>query len=326
MTTAAAVVAAPGARRAGARAHAGPVAHLDAEVTAAEAGWTMWMVSHFHYDPVWWGTQGQFTESRLLLPDADGEFPDVRTAFELVLLHLNKAREDADYKFVLAEIDYLKPHFDAYPEDRADLRRFMADGRIEIVGGSYNEPNTNLTGAELTIRNAVYGVGFQRDVLGGDPRTAWMLDVFGHDPGYPGLMRRPVYVVLVGARTVPPMGSVRHRGRQPAHAVRQRVRVDVPGRPRPAHRVHGQPLRRRVGHAAAAGPGFGGGRGLQPVPPARRGRRDPQRDAAGRRGPRDPAALGHRHPPGPSARVGKVGGSPLCRPAQSSRRRRGRAA
>ena len=188
VTAAAAVAAAPGARRAGARAQAGPVAHLDAEVTAAEAGWTMWMVSHFHYDPVWWGTQGQFTESRLLLPDADGEFPDVRTAFELVLLHLNKARADADYKFVLAEIDYLKPHFDAYPEDRADLRRFIADGRIEIVGGSYNEPNTNLTGAELTIRNAVYGVGFQRDVLGGDPRTAWMLDVFGHDPGYPGLM------------------------------------------------------------------------------------------------------------------------------------------
>ncbi len=157
-------------------------------MTAAEPGWTMWMVSHFHYDPVWWGTQGQFTESRLLLPDADGQLPDVRTAFELVRLHLDKAREDPDYKFVLAEIDYLKPYFDAYPEDRADLRHFITDGRVEIVGGNYNEPNTNLTGAEATIRNAVFGIGFQRDVLGGDPRTAWMLDVFGHDPGYPGLM------------------------------------------------------------------------------------------------------------------------------------------
>ncbi len=166
----------------------GARASLEAEVAAAEPGWTMWMVSHFHYDPVWWGTQGQFTESRLLLPDADGQLPEVRTAFELVRLHLDKAREDPDYKFVLAEIDYLKPHFDAYPEDRADLRRFIADGRIEIVGGTYNEPNTNLTGAESTIRNAVLGVGFQRDVLGGDPRTGWMLDVFGHDPGYPGLM------------------------------------------------------------------------------------------------------------------------------------------
>jgi hypothetical protein len=148
----------------------------------------MWMVSHFHYDPVWWNTQGQFTEARLSLPDEDGKLPDVRSAFELVGAHLDKARRDADYKFVLAEIDYLKPYFDAFPQDREDLRRLMAEGRVEIVGGNYNEPNTNLISAEAVIRNAVYGIGFQRDVFGGDPRSAWMLDAFGHDPGYPGLM------------------------------------------------------------------------------------------------------------------------------------------
>jgi alpha-mannosidase len=160
----------------------------DADVTVAEPGWTMWMVSHFHYDPVWWNTQGQFTEARLALPDEDGSLPDVRSAFELVGAHLDKARRDPDYKFVLAEIDYLKPYFDAFPQDREDLRRLVAEGRVEIVGGNYNEPNTNLISAEAIIRNAVYGIGFQRDVFGGDPRSAWMLDAFGHDPGYPGLM------------------------------------------------------------------------------------------------------------------------------------------
>jgi alpha-mannosidase len=163
-------------------------AEAEGSITVAEPGWTMWMVSHFHYDPVWWNTQGQFTEARLSLPEEDGALPDVRSAFELVGAHLDKARKDDDYKFVLAEIDYLKPYFDAYPQDREDLRALMAEGRVEIVGGNYNEPSTNLTSAESTIRNAVYGIGFQRDVLGGDPRTAWMLDVFGHDPGYPGLM------------------------------------------------------------------------------------------------------------------------------------------
>jgi len=160
----------------------------EASLTVAETGWTMWMVSHFHYDPVWWNTQGQFTEARLSLPDEDGKLPDVRSAFELVGAHLDKARRDTDYKFVLAEIDYLKPYFDAFPQDREDLRRLVAEGRVEIVGGNYNEPNTNLISAEAIIRNAVYGIGFQRDVFGGDPRSAWMLDAFGHDPGYPGLM------------------------------------------------------------------------------------------------------------------------------------------
>ena len=166
----------------------GQRAQQRATITVAETGWTMWMVSHFHYDPVWWSTQGQYTESRIFLPDADGSLPDVRTAFELVRLHLEAARQDPDYKFVLAEIDYLKPHFDAHPEDREDLLAFIKAGRIEIVGGSYNEPNTNLTSAESTIRNAVHGLGFQREMLGADPSAAWMLDAFGHDPGFPGLM------------------------------------------------------------------------------------------------------------------------------------------
>jgi alpha-mannosidase len=187
----AAVTGSPGAElpvTAIAETDSGGRAELAATVTAAEAGWTMWMVSHFHYDPVWWNTQGQFTEARLVLPDEDGALPDTRTAFDLVRLHLEKARRDPDYKFVLAELDYLKPHFDAFPRDRAFLRSLLADGRAELVGGTYNEPNTNLTGAETTIRNAVYGMGFQRGVMGAEPASAWMLDAFGFDPGFPGLM------------------------------------------------------------------------------------------------------------------------------------------
>jgi len=172
----------------GSQVSRGSRVQAEADITVAEPGWTMWMVSHFHYDPVWWNTQGQFTEARLSLPDENGRLPDIRSAFELVGAHLDQARNDPDYKFVLAEIDYLKPYFDAYPQDRQDLRRLMAEGRVEIVGGNYNEPNTNLISAEAIIRNAVYGMAFQRDVFGGDPHSAWMLDAFGHDPGYPGLM------------------------------------------------------------------------------------------------------------------------------------------
>ena len=106
----------------------------------------------------------------------------------LVKAHLETARRDPDYKFVLAELDYLKPYWDVYPEDRVYIRRLLAEGRLELVGGTYNEPNTNLTSAESTIRNAIYGVGYQRDVLGGAPATAWQLDAFGHDPQFPGIM------------------------------------------------------------------------------------------------------------------------------------------
>jgi alpha-mannosidase len=152
------------------------------ELVVAEPGWTMFMVSHFHYDPVWWNTQGAYTSEWAADP------PDRQAnAFELVHAHLEMARREPQYKFVLAEVDYLKPYWDTRPEDRADLRRFLAEGRVEVMGGTYNEPNTNLTSPETTIRNLVHGTGFQRDVLGADPATAWQLDVFGHDPQFPGL-------------------------------------------------------------------------------------------------------------------------------------------
>ncbi|MEU5264113.1 glycoside hydrolase family 38 C-terminal domain-containing protein [Amycolatopsis sp. NPDC021455] len=168
---------------------AGQRVTAEADLVVAETGWTMWMVSHFHYDPVWWNTQAGFTDTWLDLPLAqEKRMTFQRSAFDLVRAHLEAARDDEDYRFVLAEVDYLKPHWDTFPGDRQDLRRFLRDGRIELVGGNYNEANTNLTHPESTIRNAVYGVGYQREVLGGDPRSAWMLDVFGHDPAYPGLM------------------------------------------------------------------------------------------------------------------------------------------
>ncbi len=154
------------------------------EFTVAEPGWTMFMISHFHYDPVWWNTQAAYTS--LWTEEPPGRARQTN-GFNLVAAHLEMARREREYKFVLAEVDYLKPYWDTHPEDRADLRRFIGDGRVEIMGGTYNEPNTNLTSPETTIRNFVAGIGFQRDVVGADPSTAWQLDVFGHDPQFPGM-------------------------------------------------------------------------------------------------------------------------------------------
>ncbi len=150
----------------------------------AEPGWTMFMVSHFHYDPVWWNTQGAYTS--LWTADPPGRCRQVN-AFELIRAHLVMARREPDYKFVLAEVDYLKPYWDTHPEERAELRRLLAEGRVEVMGGTYNEPSTTLVSPETTIRSLVYGMGFQCDVLGAEPTTAWQLDVFGHDPQFPGM-------------------------------------------------------------------------------------------------------------------------------------------
>ncbi|GLP63653.1 alpha-mannosidase [Streptomyces sp. TUS-ST3] len=163
--------------------------------TVAEPGWTMFMVSHFHYDPVWWNTQGAYTETWDVADDPATTGLTARTfdsrgqsGMSLVRAHSDLARRDPAYTFVLAEVDYLKPYWNAFPEERGFLRELIRTGRVEIMGGTYNEPNTNLTGAEATVRNALYGDGYQRAILGASPETAWQLDAFGHDPQFPGLM------------------------------------------------------------------------------------------------------------------------------------------
>ncbi|MGW1780782.1 glycoside hydrolase family 38 N-terminal domain-containing protein [Streptomyces sp. NPDC002143] len=171
------------------------LARHTAEFTAAEPGWTMFMVSHFHYDPVWWNTQAAYTETWDVADDPARTGLAARTfdsrgqsGMSLVRAHCDLARRDPAYTFVLAEVDYLKPYWDAFPEERSFLRQLIRTGRVEIMGGTYNEPNTNLTGAEATVRNALYGDGFQRGIIGAAPETAWQLDAFGHDPQFPGLM------------------------------------------------------------------------------------------------------------------------------------------
>ena len=37
------------------------VVEAEAEVEVREPGWRMLMISHFHYDPVWWNTQAGYT-------------------------------------------------------------------------------------------------------------------------------------------------------------------------------------------------------------------------------------------------------------------------
>ena len=168
--------------------------------------------------------------------------------FELVHAHLEMARREPEYKFVLAEVDYLKPYWDTHPEDRADLRRLIAEGRVEIMGGTYNEPNTNLTSPETTIRNFVHGIGFQRDVMGADPATAWQLDVFGHDPQFPGMAADAGLTSSSWARGPHHQwGPMHSDGGVGGMQFCQRVRVDLAVGPRPAHPLHARALLRRAG-------------------------------------------------------------------------------
>jgi alpha-mannosidase len=94
-----------------------------------------------------------------------------------------------EYKFTLDQVAYFKPFLERYPEEAADFRRFVAEGRLGIVGGMDVMPDTAKPGGELFIRQMQYGKGYCSKELGEDVTAAWLLDTFGHHPQLPQLLR-----------------------------------------------------------------------------------------------------------------------------------------
>ena len=155
---------------------------LTLAIPRPESDWTVWLVPGFHYDPVWWNTQAHYTET--------GEHmdPHVGPGLSLVEEHLTQSERDPDYVFAVHQLPYLKTFLEARPSSRARILAAVRAGRAGLVGGSYNEYSSTLVSLESSIRNAVYGTAFQRDVLGARSDSFWQCDVFGHAPSFPSVM------------------------------------------------------------------------------------------------------------------------------------------
>jgi alpha-mannosidase len=151
----------------------------------------IYLIPHFHFDPVWLEDQRTYTAQ----------------AFDLVAQYLDAAREDPTFTFILSELDYLKPYWDAFPAQRDFIRLLIAHGRLELNGG-YNEPNETSIHGEALIRNLLYGRIFQQGVLGITPRVYLPLDVFGHCPQLPQILRQLGFEACIFSKDiagVPPL-------------------------------------------------------------------------------------------------------------------------
>ncbi|MDQ1551011.1 MAG: alpha-mannosidase [Actinomycetota bacterium] len=73
------------------------------------------------------------------------------------------------------------------------LRKTVADGRIELQGSFWVEPDTNLPGGESLVRQAVMGRGFLQKEFGlgdADLRLCWLPDTFGYNGNLPQILKK----------------------------------------------------------------------------------------------------------------------------------------
>ncbi|MCX5756951.1 MAG: hypothetical protein NTU83_00285, partial [Candidatus Hydrogenedentes bacterium] len=100
-------------------------------------------------------------------------------AFDLVRQYCRLHRADTLFRSIISEVDYLKPYFDVYPEDRETLLRIFREKRSE-PDVMYNQPNEQNCGDEGLVRNFLYGQLIHGRVFGNICHAYGPGDVFGH--------------------------------------------------------------------------------------------------------------------------------------------------
>ena len=110
-----------------------------------------------------------------------------------VLQVLRLLKEFPEYTFTLDQVCLIKPFLERYPEEAPAFRKFVAEGRLGIVGGMDVMPDVVKPGGEMFVRQMQYGKRYCRKELGVDVTTAWLLDTFGHHPQIPQLLRLAGY-------------------------------------------------------------------------------------------------------------------------------------
>ncbi|PYE48226.1 alpha-mannosidase [Paenibacillus barcinonensis] len=75
------------------------------------------------------------------------------------------------------------------PELYARVKKRIAEGRWELVGGMWVEPDLNIPSGESLIRQMLYGQRFYREEFGIVSRIEWLPDTFGYCASLPQILK-----------------------------------------------------------------------------------------------------------------------------------------
>ncbi len=146
------------------------VAAAQADIAAARAiakQFTVFLVGNAHIDVAW----------RWTWPEAI-EF--CRKTYSQALAFMD---EYPDFTYSQNQAQTYEWMQDRYPEIFQAIKRRAAEGRWEVVGGTWVENDLVLPTGESTVRQFLYGKRYFKKELGVDVKVGWMVDIFGY-PGF----------------------------------------------------------------------------------------------------------------------------------------------
>ena len=135
---------------------------------------TISAVGHAHIDLAW------------LWPLRETIRKGART-FSTVLRMMEKY---PDYVFGASQPQLYQWVKDYYPVLYSQIKARVAEGRWEIQGAMWVEPDANVPSGESLVRQILLGTRFFRDEFGVDVKNLWMPDVFGYSGSLPQILKK----------------------------------------------------------------------------------------------------------------------------------------
>jgi alpha-mannosidase len=142
--------------------------------SASESAHVVTAVGHAHIDSAW------------LWPVRETKRKCARTfANQLRLME-----RYPEHRFACSQAAQYQWIKEGYPALYEQIRRRVAEGRWEPVGGMWVEPDSNVPSGESLVRQFVYGKRFFAAEFGVESRELWIPDVFGYTAALPQIARQ----------------------------------------------------------------------------------------------------------------------------------------
>ncbi|MEO7932503.1 MAG: hypothetical protein ABIT76_05020 [Chthoniobacterales bacterium] len=131
------------------------------------------LLPNAHLDPVWlWDWREGLNEG----------LTTVTTILDLM-------DEAPELTFIRGESSIYQHIQTTAPKVFARILAMIEAGRWDVVGGTYVQPDSNLSSTETLCRQFEKGLAYFDKELGVRPRISWQADSFGHAPGWPNVLR-----------------------------------------------------------------------------------------------------------------------------------------
>jgi len=158
----------------------GPVINLVKNNTPQKRSWPadaskfrFHMIGQAHIDPVW------------LWPWQEG----ISVVYSTFRSALDRMKETVDFTFTASSAQFYQWISDNDPPMLAEIRKRVEEGRWNIVGGWWVEPDVNIPCGESLVRQGLYGQLTLQKLLGRRATVGFNPDSFGHTGTLPQILK-----------------------------------------------------------------------------------------------------------------------------------------